>query len=61
MAETIIVTGGSSGIGLSLIKILINKNYKVINLDLRPSGIDNVIEFLGDVSQYQFLKNTVSS
>ena len=56
MAETIIVTGGSSGIGLSLIKILINKNYKVINLDLKPSGIDNVIEFLGDVSQYQFLK-----
>jgi len=61
MAETIIVTGGSSGIGLSLIKILINKNYKVINLDLKPSGIDNVIEFLGDISQYQFLKNTVSS
>ena len=61
MAETIIVTGGSSGIGLSLIKILINKNYKVINLDLKPSGIDNVIEFLGDVSQYQFLKNTASS
>jgi len=61
MNETIVVTGGSSGIGYSLIKMLLSKGYRVINIDLKPSGIENITEFLGDISQYQFLKNAIKS
>jgi len=37
MKKTCIVTGGSSGIGLSIIKTLIANNYHVFNLDIAPS------------------------
>lgn len=37
MKKTCIVTGGSSGIGLSIIKLLLANNYQVFNLDLAPS------------------------
>lgn len=37
MKKTCIVTGGSSGIGLSIIKLLLANNYQVFNLDLKPS------------------------
>lgn len=37
MKKTCIVTGGSSGIGLSIVKLFLAQEYRVFNLDLQPS------------------------
>lgn len=37
MKKTCVVTGGSSGIGLSIVKLFEQNNYQVFNLDLSPS------------------------
>ncbi|WP_299001946.1 SDR family oxidoreductase [uncultured Shewanella sp.] len=37
MKKTCIVTGGSSGIGLSVVKLFLKNDYQVFNLDLQPS------------------------
>ncbi|KJZ08894.1 oxidoreductase [Marinomonas sp. S3726] len=37
MKKTCIVTGGSSGIGLSVVKLFLANNYRVFNLDMQPS------------------------
>jgi len=37
MKKTCIVTGGSSGIGLSIVKLFLENNYNVFNLDLSES------------------------
>ena len=34
--KTCIVTGGSSGIGLSIVQLFLANNYRVFNLDLQP-------------------------
>lgn len=34
-----IITGGSSGIGLSIVKLFLDNNYHVFNLDLAPSSL----------------------
>lgn len=39
MKKTCVVTGGSSGIGLSIIKLFLENNYQVFNLDLSPSPV----------------------
>lgn len=39
MKKVCIVTGGSSGIGLSIVKIFLAKQYQVYNLDLSPSSV----------------------
>lgn len=36
MKKTCIITGGSSGIGLSIVKLFIENDYHVFNLDLAP-------------------------
>ena len=38
MKKTCVVTGGSSGIGLSIVKLFEQNNYHVFNLDLSPSS-----------------------
>ena len=50
MKKTCIVTGGSSGIGLSIVQLFLDNNYQVFNLDLqncdfgeyRPCDITNL-------------------
>jgi hypothetical protein len=37
MKKTAIITGGSSGIGLSIVERFINEGYRVFNLDITPS------------------------
>ena len=37
MTNTCLITGGSSGIGLSIVKLFLKNNYRVFNLDLSPS------------------------
>ncbi|MFT5756675.1 MAG: 2-keto-3-deoxy-L-fuconate dehydrogenase [Alteromonadaceae bacterium] len=39
MKKTCIVTGGSSGIGLSIVELFINNDYQVFNLDLQKSDL----------------------
>ncbi len=39
--KTAIVTGGSSGIGLSIVKKFIAANYRVFNLDIQASAVGN--------------------
>lgn len=39
MKKTCIVTGGSSGIGLSIIELFLANNYQVFNLDIIPSKL----------------------
>ena len=52
MSKVCVITGGSSGIGLSIVKLFLTNNYHVFNLDLSPSPItDEACEFLScDVS-----------
>jgi NAD(P)-dependent dehydrogenase (short-subunit alcohol dehydrogenase family) len=35
--KTCVITGGSSGIGLSIVKLFLKHDYRVFNLDLSPS------------------------
>jgi len=37
MKKTCVITGGSSGIGLSIVQLFLSKNYQVFNLDLTVS------------------------
>lgn len=39
MEKVCIITGGSSGIGLSIVKLFLDNNYLVYNLDLTPSDL----------------------
>ena len=41
MKKVCIVTGGSSGIGLSIVKLFLAKNYQVFNLDITVSTVGN--------------------
>ncbi len=59
MKKTCIVTGGSSGIGLSIVELFIRKNYQVFNLDLQPSNTGTFIKC--DVSDTLQVKNIVES
>jgi 2-keto-3-deoxy-L-fuconate dehydrogenase len=39
MKKVCIITGGSSGIGLSIVKLFLENDYLVFNLDLSPSAL----------------------
>jgi NAD(P)-dependent dehydrogenase (short-subunit alcohol dehydrogenase family) len=57
MKKTCIVTGGSSGIGLSIVELFIRKNYQVFNLDLQPSDTGKFIKC--DVTDTVQVKNII--
>jgi len=57
MKKTCIVTGGSSGIGLSIVELFIRKNYQVFNLDLQPSDTGTFIKC--DVTDTVQVKNII--
>jgi len=59
MKKTCIVTGGSSGIGLSIVELFIRKNYQVFNLDLQPSATGTFIKC--DVTDAMQVKNTIDN
>ena len=44
MKKVCVITGGSSGIGLSMVKLFIENDYQVFNLDLTPSAEDKVAD-----------------
>lgn len=41
MSKVCVITGGSSGIGLSIMKLFLANNYQIFNLDLSPSPFIN--------------------
>lgn len=59
MKKSCIVTGGSSGIGLSIVKLFLDKNYQVFNLDLHPSDLGNF--YLCDISNVQQVTEIINS
>jgi NAD(P)-dependent dehydrogenase (short-subunit alcohol dehydrogenase family) len=70
--KTCVVTGGSSGIGLSIVKLFEQHNYRVFNLDLAPSpvgefchcdvtNVDQVIEIINNIAAQQPVDVLVSN
>jgi len=57
MTKTILVTGSSGFIGSILVQDLLDKNYKVIGVDLIPSAIlhDNFTPYILDLTQKNVL------
>lgn len=51
----VVITGGSSGIGLSLVKLFHEKGYKVISLDIKEPSypIKGVCYYNVDITDYQ--------
>lgn len=61
MKDILIVTGGSNGLGKSIVKYSLSKDLMVCNLDKEKSIFDNINykEFIGDVSDEQFVKQSI--
>lgn len=58
MKSVCIITGGSSGIGLSIVKLFLAQNYLVFNLDLTPSSFGEFC--LCDVSNSEQVIDSIS-
>lgn len=63
MKDIIIVTGGTNGLGRSIVEYSLNKDLMVCNLDKEKSNINNLDykEFIGDVSNEQFVKQSIKT
>lgn len=62
MSKVCVITGGSSGIGLSIVQLFLTNNYHVFNLDLSPTPItDEACEFFPcDVSNVMQVKQVIT-
>ena len=66
--DIIIITGGANGLGLALVKESIEKELFVCNIDrdvtrmeeLNNRYIDNYKGFIGDISDEEFIRNTIN-
>lgn len=56
--KTCVVTGGSSGIGLSIVKLFEQNNYHVFNLDLSPSTFGEFCQC--DVTNFNQVTNIIN-
>ena len=72
MKKTCVITGGSSGIGLSIVKLFIENDYQVFNLDLSPgtegqfrqcdvTDLDQVAEIISDIAEQHCIDVLVSN
>lgn len=61
MKDILMITGGSNGLGKSIIEHSLNKNLIICNLDKEKSTINNEVykEFIGDISDEKFVKNSI--
>lgn len=60
--KTCVITGGSSGIGLSIVKLFEQHNYHVFNLDLSPSSFGEFCHCdVTNVSQVTNIINDIAS
>ena len=61
MTKTCVVTGGSSGIGFSIMELFIASGYQVFNLDIQPSTIGNFhLCDVTNVAQVKAIINKIS-
>ncbi|WP_281556455.1 SDR family oxidoreductase [Thalassomonas sp. RHCl1] len=58
MKRVCIVTGGSSGIGLSIVQKFLTQGYRVFNLDLTPSGEGEFCQC--DITQVQEVNRIIT-
>jgi NAD(P)-dependent dehydrogenase (short-subunit alcohol dehydrogenase family) len=72
MKKTCVITGGSSGIGLSMVKLFIEHDYQVFNLDLTPSpvgdfrhcdvtNVEQVSEIIHQIAKQQTIDVLISN
>jgi NAD(P)-dependent dehydrogenase (short-subunit alcohol dehydrogenase family) len=62
MTKVCVITGGSSGIGLSIVKLFIENNYRVYNLDLSPAPDGEFCQCdISDVSQVNSIISNIAS
>jgi NAD(P)-dependent dehydrogenase (short-subunit alcohol dehydrogenase family) len=70
--KTCVITGGSSGIGLSIVKLFEQNNYHVFNLDLTPSSfgeschcdvtdVKQVTSIINNITKHQAIDVLVSN
>jgi NAD(P)-dependent dehydrogenase (short-subunit alcohol dehydrogenase family) len=50
--QTLVITGGSSGIGLAICQRFVEAGYLVFNLDIQSSNVGHFIQV--DVTTYYF-------
>ncbi|WP_085297976.1 SDR family NAD(P)-dependent oxidoreductase [Cognaticolwellia mytili] len=61
MKKVCVVTGGSSGIGLSIVKLFLAKQYQVFNLDISPSDFGEFCQCdITQVSQVSQIINDIA-
>ncbi len=62
MKKNCIITGGSSGIGLSITKLFIKHNYRVFNLDIQQGKLGHFIHCdITDVEQVNKIINDIAN
>ena len=60
MSKTLIVTGGSSGIGFFIAQKFLKEGYRVINLSRRSLDLEGVLNFKIDLSNMENLKKVLN-
>lgn len=58
MNKTLVLTGGSSGIGLAISKVFLEDGYRVYNLDIKDSGIGEYV--FCDVTNHEDVEQCVN-
>ncbi|MBR4394022.1 MAG: SDR family NAD(P)-dependent oxidoreductase, partial [Oscillospiraceae bacterium] len=61
MGKVVIITGGTSGIGLETARFLTSRGCKVYELSRRESGTDAAIHIRADVTDEDQVRNAVES
>ncbi len=56
MQKTVLITGGSRGIGLECVKIFLDNGFQVINVSRKEAQIEGVINICGDITDKIFLE-----